>query len=535
MINQVGKNYAQIRAFSDFNQPQNGSYLIMPKSEDKKQSGISGKKITLYAMGAGFGLFALTKGIMPKSFSKVLNKWKMALEKKVSKGSKLKNFYRFALGKIDNFRGRFESINNFTTIKDVAVQRVMYGKNGQHKFTRKIHETITNLFNKISRKTVNTSYAKTNRRFASLNEYIFSLNEKLLRENPNNHNTINAINKRMIKVNSKLEEGFGIDARNKRLEEMNKASEGLFENFWKASLSDIKNFKSKNIWSSYIAEDYLIKDKMKMANETGILRKAITHDINDSYFATIKAIDNIQKFVKPNDIETNKALNKVRNNLAQYRKLSGTNETQQRSKLNKEIVENLTELSEKFKEFQYNDNAKKAIQTYIEDVNKIISNNSKGELQEILTLYKQILPRNEYLKFKKQVQKAVRSLDKSIDTEINKYFDKARDLKLGAAPTDVISILVTTGTVGWFLGKSKDRDERISASLNYGIPAVGAIATSLYCTARLISGGKSMAFGLVSGWLIGKLGTAVDNMRKKYSLDVAFKKRNVEKLQSDKV
>ena len=145
------------------------------------------------------------------------------------------------------------------------------------------------------------------------------------------------------------------------------------------------------------------------------------------------------------------------------------------------------------------------------------------------------MPRKEYLKLKSQVQKAVNSLDKSIETETIKYYDKARDLKLGAAPTDVLSILGTVGAVGWFLGKSKNKDERISASLQYGIPAVGAIATSLYCTARLISGGKALLFGLLSGWVINKAGVIVDNTRKKYSLDISLENKTIVKPQPDKV
>ncbi len=533
MINQVGNNYAQMRAFQDFKQPQNG-YFIMPQEEEKK--GISGKKIAFYAMGAGFGLLALTKGVMSKSFAKVLNKWKISLEEKLAKTGKLKNFYRFTLGKIETFSGKMESINNFTTLKDVAVQRLMYGKNNQRTFTRKIHERITKIFDRISRRTVNSSYAKTHRRFAGLNDKMTAINEKLLRDNPNNPNIQDAIDKikqRMDTVNKGLTDGFGINARNQRLEQMNKASKGLFDDFWNKSLSDIKNnFKSKNMWNSYIAETYLLPHKLKMANETSLLRQKITHDINDNYKASIEAFDNIQKFVKLTDAKTNSVLNDLRNNLAEYKKLSGENEILKRRELNEKITSNLRRLDTTFKEGNYTPEAINGISSYITGIEQIISKSSKGELQEILTLYKKILPRSEYLQLKKQVQNTVKSLDKSIDTETNKYFDKARDLKLGAAPTDVISILGTAGAVGWFLGKSKDRDERISASLQYGIPAVGAIATSLYCTARLIAGGRALLFGLLSGWAINKVGVFADNIRKQYALDVSLHSK---KPQSDKV
>ena len=93
----------------------------------------------------------------------------------------------------------------------------------------------------------------------------------------------------------------------------------------------------------------------------------------------------------------------------------------------------------------------------------------------------------------------------------------------------------TIGAVGYYVSKSDNRDERISASLKYGIPAVGAIATSLFCTAKLISGGKAMFLGLVSGWAINKIGVFVDDLRKKYALDVSFHARDLLKTQPDNV
>ena len=176
----------------------------------------------------------------------------------------------------------------------------------------------------------------------------------------------------------------------------------------------------------------------------------------------------------------------------------------------------------------------KAITTYVSEVENIISKSSKGELQEILSAYKGLLPRDEYLKLKSHVNSAVKSLDKSIDIETVQYFDKARDLKLGSAPTDVLSIIFTAGAVGYYLNKAESKDDKYSVSLKYGIPAIGAIATSLYSTARLVAGGKALVFGLISGWIMNKLGILVDDARKKYALDVSFHTRDI-KPQPDKV
>lgn len=545
MINQVlSVNTAQTRAFSNFSQPKNGYYINAPFNEEEKKENNHklGKTIAISALVVGFGTLAVLSGGLNKGTAKLLNKWKLKLEQKMAKGSRFKNFYRFTAGKIDTFLAKTESINNFTTLKDVAFQRLMWGKDGSRSFTRKIHEGVTKFFDRISRKTVNSSYSNTYDKFAGLTEYFASVNEKVLSRrgnDPKYANIIENINRRIATVNTNLDKGFGINARNERLKEIQKASDGLFEFFWDASLSDVRNFKSKNMWQSFIAEDYLIPAKLQLGNKAGLLRQAITHDINDNYKATIKALDNIQKFVNPSDMSTNDILNCLRNNLNKYKKLSGKEEIVQRNELNKEIITNLRKLGDNFTEmsskYNYNSDAAKAISKYVSEVENIISKSSKGELQEILTLYKGILPRSEYLKLKAKVNSAIKSLDKSIDIETIQYFDKARDLKLGSAPTDVLSILGAVGAVGYYLNKAESKDDKYSVSLRYGIPAIGAIATSLYCTARLVSGGKAMLFGLLSGWVMNKAGVVVDDARKKYSLDVSLHNREILKPQPDKV
>jgi len=541
MINQVvGQSSIQNRRFGEFSRPNPNWYLVNTETEEQKQKK-HGKKVVLYALAAGFGILALMKGVLPKTTTKYLEKLRIKLEQKANGSGKLAEFYRFTIKGIDSFMKKSESINNLTSLKDVLFQKLMFGKNGQRTFTRKIHEKITYIFNKLSRSTVNTTYAKTHRKFASLNEYMLELNDRILREHakdPKAQEAIRIIKERMQRVNTGLENGFGINARNKRLEEMEKATDGLFDYFWSASFGDARNFRSKHMYQSFIAEDYMLPFKLKTSSQVGTLRQLITHDINDSYKATIKALDNLQKFVKPTDVETYEIITALRNNLRKYKKLAGKNELAQRTELNKEISKNLKRLSETFRsearEEGYTNEAVSIMSRYIEEVENIISNDRKGELQEILTAYKPYLSRKEYLKLKSKCNSAVQSLDKSIDTEIVQYTDKARDLKLGSAPTDVLSILATVGTVGWFLGKSKDKDERISASLKYGIPAIGAIATSLFSTARLVSGGKSIALGLISGWIMNIIGTKVDEARKIYSLDVSLQNKTIAKVQSDK-
>lgn len=438
-MNQVvlSPNNAPRRAFSNFLQPKNGFYLpgTNAEEEQKKKSHALGITLAATALIAGFGTLALMKGVVPKSLMKHLDKWKVKLEAKIQAGSRFKNLYSKALDIVNGLKEKSGSINNFTSLKDVLFTRLMCGKDGNRPITAKIHKGITKLFNKISRNTVNSSYAKTQKSFASLNEHLSQINDKILKENPANKDIVSKIETNISGVISEYEKGFGINARNKRLQNIQKALNELFEQFWGNSFGNIKeNFKSKKMYQSFIAEELLKPAKTELLKTTGKNRQAV--------------IDKIET---------------------------------------------------------------------------------------VLNDYKTVLSEKDYAKLQKHIKSTVKSLDGSIETETGKYFDKARDMKLGSAPTDVLSIATGLGAVGWYAAKSKNKDERISSVLKYGIPAIGTIATSLYCSARLIAGGKALGFALLSGLAINKAGEALDNLRKKYSLDISFKNKTLIKAQSDAV
>jgi hypothetical protein len=51
--------------------------------------------------------------------------------------------------------------------------------------------------------------------------------------------------------------------------------------------------------------------------------------------------------------------------------------------------------------------------------------------------------------------------------------------------------------------------------LKSGIPLAGGIAATMYSTVKLVSGGKSLAFGFLSAIVLNQLGKIADNVRKK--------------------
>ncbi len=139
-----------------------------------------------------------------------------------------------------------------------------------------------------------------------------------------------------------------------------------------------------------------------------------------------------------------------------------------------------------------------------------------GRVEELLAIYKQILPKDDYRLLTKAYSKTIKSLDRSIRTETDDFISKLRDLSMGSAPTDLLSIAGGVGILGYNLAKSDDNDQRMSISLKYGIPALAGIGVMLYCNAKLFAGTKSMLIASGSSFLVNKIGVLADDLRKKY-------------------
>ena len=151
-----------------------------------------------------------------------------------------------------------------------------------------------------------------------------------------------------------------------------------------------------------------------------------------------------------------------------------------------------------------------------EDLTTMLSNFKQGKIEDILNIYKKLLSPGEYEVVEKSYNNAVKALDKSINIETEEFISKVRDLALGGAPTDILTILGSLATLGYNLGKSNSNEERTSISLKYGIPAIAGIGVSLYCNAKLFAGTKSLLIGSISTIIVNKIGSWADDMLKKY-------------------
>ena len=494
---------------------------------------------TIAAVGTVCVFFMLSKGFQ-KNANIILNKIKTFFEERAERNSindstKQKKFYEFFARRLNSFLKKSESINNITSLKDVLFMKLMYKTSP----TKAIHEAISNYFEKISQNTVYKSYEKTEKHFNQMNKIFNELDEYILKSN--NMDDVVEFKNEVIKENGEI--GFevqkltkrelleiakhnrdlsimavkaflGTKAIKDRYKYINDATSSLYSSFWEASFKDFwskdNKFKRKEMWQTFIAAEQIKGDKTYITKCASMARIALTYNDKDylkNLHSYIKALDSIIPVNDKEGIEIVKKLEWLVKNPEMFKK-------------NKEMFFNELKKLEKHKIPQISD---EKVAAAVEECKKAnmdlikwhIEERSPGFLQKMLSCYYTLAPFElEHTGALLSLKKAVKSFDKSFDLEANEFFDKVRDLRLGSAPTDILTIVLSFITLFLGLGHAKDKDARISTTLKSGIPVVGGIATAMYSTARLVSGGKSIILGLLSGIILNQLGIIADNMRK---------------------
>ncbi len=535
MVNQVPIGSYNKNIFSDFSLRQGGQnlplsaggYPVQPQEPEKKHK----HRTLAFAVGssaliAGVAVLFLMRGL-PKNTGNFLEKIKSYLEKKHEKNSlkgsdRWNEFYVYSIRKINSFIDKSQSINNFAALKDILFKNLMI----RNRFTTKIHNSISGFFERISRKTVINSYKNTGKKFDQMFAAFDNLDNAILKSNPNETFTYKGqtYTKRQLVAmarakragvknsvysfmsNSKLSE---------RYKYIKQVTANLYNKFWDESFKDFwskKNkFRRKEMWQTFIPETKILNGKRTLADDVSAVRNKISYTDKDKINIISSHLNLLEGLVAPSDKTGFDIIKKLKWFLKNPEGVNSTNEV---------FIRELQKLKERPFEKGLNEavvnNQMKLRDTYIKAINDLLNRNKSGELQEMLEIYEKIAPYEVSL-IKPKVTKAVASFDKSLNLETVEFFDKVRDLELGSAPTDVLSILASGGMIAYGLTKAKDSDERWSVTLKAGIPIVGAIGTSLFCTARLVSGGKSLLLGTISGLVIGKVGQLADNLRKKYS------------------
>ncbi len=507
-------------------------YDAAEKNDEKKGKKL-GLIITSSALLAAAGIFAITKGL-PKHTSRWMQKWGQRLEEKINnrkvtgKSGPITSFYNYLFEKVTSFSDKSRGINNLGSLKDLLFTKLM----SKNKFTQRIHQKITFVFERLARKSVLKSYGKANSKFDKLFGVYSSANKTILRTDPERLVMVNGVTRKVSEwvdelfvkqknIKDILNNGFGKKAFQSRYLRMKKANVDLEEKVWTQMFSNLKDVKNNKTYSTFIAEDLLAGEKIAIAKDVNMFRRQITNSVMDNYFDSKQVVENIASFINPADKESLELIKLLRSKLATYKKLSGPNDKYLREQINEEVIKELKyifkTISAGAKKYDYDEKKVKSVIDYVESLCSPLRKSSEWEIQELLAIYRELLPSSEYKKLLNKTNQALRRFDKAIKNENDLFFDKLRDLKLGSGPTDVLSILGSVGGVGLGLTMADNKDERISALLRYGIPVVGTVATSVALTVSLVAGFKSMLIGALSGMLIGDIGTRLDKYRKQFN------------------
>lgn len=497
--------------------------IIMTPAQARKTNNLN--KIGLSIAGtmvfaAGIVFFLLTGG--PKGVARGFNNLsqyfeRLILESNMNTKTTPNKILLYLHNATNNIVKYIEALNNFTSFKDMLFTKIM----GVTSFTEKIHKKITNVFEKIGLREVKSKYKSTDKKFEQTNNLLDALSKRLtdaeLKESvkigdktKTKAQWLEEIKKLNEEINSVYAKNFDESARIIRYNKMQGIVKDLLEQF-----NDMKIFLSWDTLTKFIAESAIAKDKMTIQKSTDAARNVLTYTLKDMAKSSNNLILDMVKLFGYKDTKNIEALGKIRGQINEYLKFDGK-DLLKKPQINLGIRTLKNDVQTAISNHTIDEKTGNAIIEKLEKLANGLNNFEEGKIQKVLNICKEILPEQNYKVLKESYESEIKSLDKSIKTETEDFMSKLRDLTLGSAPTDILTILASFGILGFQLSQSKDKEHRQSILLKYGFPAIAGIGVSLYCNAKLYAGTKSLLIGAVSSWVLNRIGEVLDKNLKNY-------------------
>lgn len=471
------------------------------------------------------GIFLVLKG-GTKGLTKNFEKLRDYLERQLLK-SKLENegemtfvnkVYVYMIKSLDTLVRKTEAINNFTNLKDLTFKKMM----GPKGFLKKAHDSITRLFEKIGRKSVKNAYNSTSGRMKETALLRNVLERTILAGDSYDIVNINGVRKtkaqwlaqvdQLAKEMEALYQGtFSERKLGSRYLTFKRAAMNLQESF-----SSLDVFWTKDFFTKFMAESQIVKEKELVQKAVHKTRRQLSYSMADMVQDSNNLIMRMTGSITFKDANRIRQLRVIKTDIRNFA-TSGNNDPVLKARILDNISSFTKDLKAAIQNKTIDEKVGAELLENITDLNDVVANYRPGKVEEILNIYKAILPKDEYAKIEKSYKSGVKSLDKSIRIETEEFVSKLRDLTLGSAPTDILTMLGAVGLLGYQIGKSDTNDERLSITLKYGIPALlGQVGVTLYCNAKLFAGTKSLMMGTLSGLLLNRVGEFADNQFKKY-------------------
>lgn len=541
MVNQV--DISQNNVFKTFPEAYNNQkYYLIKGREPSDAVEISGEKadkneplsnhkkrnlamvISSSALLVGGGALVLMRGL-PKNTEKYLESLKKFLEKKLEKSKwngaeSWSEFWVYSIRKVENLINNAQSMNNFTSLKDTAFKNIM----DRTPLTSKIHRGITNVFERLARRTVITSYGATGKKFEKMYASFDKLDDVILKSNPDEVIQFGGksyTKRELVELAKQHRENVKTSVDNftsdkellNRYKNIKQATSALYDKIWEQISNGFwsKNniFTRKEMWQTFLADNQIMKNREIMADSVAAIRNKISYTEADRINIIEGYLKTLKNLVPPSDKEGLNIIKKLEwfldnpegltANSENFVKVLGSLKDRPLEKGLEEVVQN---------------NRIKLRETNINLIKQLVGEQGSGELQQMLAIYKKIAPYElSRSGAENKLRKAVSSFDKSLQTETVEFFNKVRDLQLGSAPTDILTILSSGAMIGYGLTEAADANERKTVMLTAGIPILGTIGTTVVCTTKLISGIVSLGLGSTVGLVLKYTGEYLDKRR----------------------
>ena len=517
------------------------------QSKSKKRKFIFGSTLASSILTAGIFAMVFAKGFHGSSLKK-LSKYTEGISKRIQaqntapKTVKNKIVYSARKG-VKKTIDTMQSASNFTALKDWIADKI-YRTN---RATAKFADASTSFFKKIVDKTLGKRYDAVGIKVKDLTsvlkqfgiDNINSLTEKDLAQEVNIKGTIKSLSEwleilsqQSQRLQSNFDNNFSLGARRlrdkKRQKLLRDLPQKIGERFFtnKKELFNLKNYKT------YATEDLSKAAQEELKEEIIKAKKQVSNNITTINESIKTAINTFTQSILPEDEVSRKSVSLLKERMEQFKKCSGPNEAKARELISKRIlsiVDDLIKITKKNSAYTQEQRTEmlKAL-TSVQETVLSAGIGSKGSLEEIMTILNglnksklkstkaKIVSDEAYKEYSKLASAISKKIEKAAELEAGEYFLKQAELKVGSAPNDVLSVLFPIGVGTYAIAKGDDKDEKISATLTTCIPLVGTFATFVYGTVKMLSGAKNLAFSLISGFILNRMGNYADKLYKKY-------------------
>ena len=467
-------------------------------------------------------ILLFSKG-MPLKSKKTLENFKDYLGNKQGKyfadlnNPKL-SFYEYSIRKINSFIKKLDGINNINSLKDILFMKLMY----KNKFTKKIHQGISRFFEFLSKNTVSKSYEQTKKRFEKMYSIFDKLDEYILKNATDEtfefgkkqysaKELVKKAKEHRETIKTVVDIFIAESAQKDRYNYIKTSTSALYSKFWNNTFKDFwtknNHFKRKEMWQTFVAAEQVKNNKTALNAGAAFSRNLLSYTDAEKKSYIAEYITNLNSLISEKDNLSVNILKKLKCFIKDSSNISENKEVFLKELENLKKNTSQTQINKTIKPEELED-----INTNIKLIRNILKEDAPGDIEVMLSIYRKIAP-YELAKSGalKSLKKAIKSFDKSLKLEMSELFDKLRDLEIGSAPTDILSILLSSAMITYALKKAKNQDERRSVLLQSGIPIIGAIAVTFISATKLVSGNKSIIMGVVSGFLLNKIGKAIDN------------------------